>query len=649
MTGGNGMAGPAAERKPAVLLVVDDNEMNRDLLCRRLASRGYVTRGAESGAQALALLEREPVDLVLLDVMMPEMSGLEVLRRIREDAPAAELPVIMATALDESRDVVEALGLGANDYVTKPLDMAVVAARVETHLALRRANEEVRRLNRHLARAQERITELVGSGAEAFRDFAGWSRSTAAGVAGTLGVAEVAVFLLQGDGLHPVGEPALQAPSLADLDAAAGAPSGVLTWGSEAVAPVLGPRGDVLGAVAARGRLGPWDDVDLRLLRSFAQQAGGALEMHRMREELAAEARRRAAAAAAGAAAREVLRICPSCWSCFGAETESCPEDGWKLREDHELSRRLLDRYQLRRVLGEGGMGTVFEARDERLGRDVAIKIIKPEHFHNAPMRRRFEREARTIAEIAHPGVVSLFDSGDLGDGSLYIVMELLRGWDLADVYRLCGPGTPWQVGQLLRQGAAALAAAHRRGIVHRDVKPDNVFLVPDAGRFQVKLVDFGLARRIAQDTRLTQSGLIVGTPAYMAPEQVAGREVDQRTDVYCFAAVAYQALVGRGVTTETEIDRVFVDVVRNPPPLVSELLPRVPEEVDEAFRAALAKAPDERPGDVEAWVGSFVHLVEQLPARSKGWVFPPPGAAERGVAPPATTVVRAGPDATGP
>ena len=621
----------------AALLVVDDNEANRDLLSRRLVTAGYAVAAVSSGPEALAALSEGRFDVVLLDVMMPEMDGLEVLRRIRARFGVTELPVVMASALGESRDLVEALRLGANDYVTKPLDMQVVLARVGTQLALRRASEEVTRLAAQLKAAQERISTLLATGGEAFLDFGRWARSMAEGVAGTLGARELSVWLLQEEAFVAVAASTVLPPAPA---AVALLPAGesLHVSGVRAIAPIRGPRGDLLGALVADGKA-DWDDVERGLLLGFAHQLGGALELHRMKEQLAA-ARQKSSRLPGETLSLEILYVCPTCARCYGPQARHCEDDGTALSEPRNLPHRVLDRYQLTRVLGEGGMGTVFEAHDEKLDRVVAVKVVKPEHFQNATMRRRFIQEAHAIAAIRHPNVVDLFDSGDLGDGSMFLVMERLHGRDLADLVRLSGCGTPAQVAALLRQGAAALGAAHRSGIVHRDIKPENVFLCPEDDGFRVRLLDFGLAKRVDGGRKLTQSGLIVGTPAWMPPEQISGREVDVRTDVYSFAAVCYQALVGRGVTMETDLDRVFVDVVRNPPPLVSTLLPEGTPQVDEGFRAALAKNPDSRPREVEAWAEALAAALEGLPARGAGWVFPPPGGPPRG--PTATTVITA-------
>ncbi|MFN7990163.1 MAG: response regulator [Thermoanaerobaculia bacterium] len=623
----------------AAVLVVDDNEANRDLLSRRLVSAGYAVAVASSGPEALAALSEGRFDAVLLDVMMPEMDGLEVLRRIRARFGVSELPVVMASALGESRDLVEALRLGANDYVTKPLDMPIVLARLGTQLALRRAGQDVARLAAQLRAAQERISTLLSTGGEAFLDFGRWARSMAEGVGGTLGARELSVWLLQEEAFVSVAGASAAPPAPAAVALLpAGGPLAIS--GERAVAPVRGPRGDLLGALVADGKR-EWDDVERGLLLGFAHQLGGALELQRMKEQLAA-ARQKSSRFPGTTQALEILYVCPSCGRCYGPHEKACAVDGTPLSEPRSLPHRVLDRYELTRVVGEGGMGTVFEAYDEKLDRIVAVKVVKPEHFQNATVRRRFVREAHAIAAIRHPNVVDLFDSGDLGDGSMFLVMERLEGRDLSDLHRLSGCGTPAQVASLLRQGAAALGAAHRQGIVHRDIKPENVFLCPDGSGFRVRLLDFGLAKRVDGDRKLTQSGLIVGTPAWMPPEQISGREVDERTDVYSFAAVCYLALVGRGVTTESDLDRVFVDVVRNPPPLVSTLLPGTPSAVDESFRAALAKDPAARPRDVEAWAGELAERLEGLPARGAGWVFAEAGAGFRGST--ATTVITARP-----
>jgi serine/threonine protein kinase len=344
----------------------------------------------------------------------------------------------------------------------------------------------------------------------------------------------------------------------------------------------------------------------------FARLLGGAVEMSRLRRQLSvAQARQAETRRQMHDRGIATLQICPVCRRCFDHTATACEEDGTPLEAPRPVPYRLLGRHRFLRVLGEGGMGLVLSAHDEKLGRDVAVKLIRPERWSHVEVRQRFEREARAVARIQHPGVVELHDSGELEDGTAFLVMENLTGSDLANVLKVHGPGTRAQVARLVRQGCAALAAAHRAGVIHRDVKPENVFLVRDPAGFRVKLVDFGLAKSLTLEQGLTQSGMVVGTPAYMAPEQVQGREVDARSDLYSFAAVAYEALTGRKAITGTDLGRVFIHVLTTVPEPVSTLVPGLPPEVDEAFGAALSKDPEDRPGDVEAWASALASALE--------------------------------------
>jgi len=603
------------------LLVVDDNEMNRDMLARRLVQRGFQVAVAEGGREALDAVAATRFDLILLDVMMPGISGLDVLRTLRESYSVADLPIIMATARDSSEDIVEALQLGANDYVTKPLDFSVVLARIQAQISLKRAQDEVHRLNGQLVEAGERISRLVESSAQAMQDVPAWAETVARDLAAAVGAVEIGAFVVDGDEIAPLVDSELAPPSVEKVREATRRKSRLE---GDVVLPVFGMTGDLVGALVVAGKRALWDRDEERLLASFAHQLGGALELLRTRHELeAAKERRLATRQELVSRGVELLLLCPLCGRCYDHQAERCRADGVALESPRLLPYRILGRYRLVQLLAEGGMGSVFRAEDEKLARDVALKIIKPEHFNDPALRVRFEYEARALARIDHPGVISIFDSGELEDGSLFLVMEMLRGLDLAEVIRRYGRGNLQQVAALLRLGGAALTAAHRAGLVHRDIKPENVFLVdrPDGG-FRVKILDFGLAKPLAGDVHLTQTGHIVGTPAYMSPEQVSCREVGVRSDLYSFAAIVYEALVGRRVTIKEELAAIFVDVLQNEPPSVSALLSEVPipVEIDEAFLWALSKEPEQRPADVDQWVASFVDRLESLPSDVAGW-----------------------------
>ncbi len=265
-------------------------------------------------------------------------------------------------------------------------------------------------------------------------------------------------------------------------------------------------------------------------------------------------------------------------------------------------------------------MGTVFRAYDQRLEREVAVKVIKAEIFNQEAMRNRFEREARAVARIDHPAVVAVFDYGEIEDGSLYIVMEWLRGLDLARVLQLHGPGRPRDVAALVRQAGAGLAAAHARQLVHRDVKPANIFLTAAPDGFGVKVLDFGVAKELSRDSKATQTGMIVGTPRFMSPEQLLSKPIDARSDIYSLAAVAFQALTGELLVRAEDFAQVLVEVVNQEPPKVSAILAQAPKELDQLFAQALAKDAEQRPEDVGAWAVELADSLERLRIDRKAW-----------------------------
>ncbi len=600
------------------LLVVDDNEMNRDMLARRLHQKGFSVATAVGGGEALRMIDAEPFDLVLLDVMMPEISGLDVLRMLRSTRSVTDLPVIMATAKDQSHDVVEALRLGANDYVTKPLDFNVVLARVETQLSLKRASDEVKRLNDELRGAQERIAWLMESSANALSDVGAWARVVAIELTKALAARRIVIWNAADD--IPRGETWPDLPSPEALRAAANARRFIVK-GDTTVVPVTGMSGDVFGALLIEGKAGQWSEAETRLITSFAYQLGGATELQQTRTELAeAEERTRARRQELAAQGIEIVQICSICKRCFGAASQTCDDDGQPLESPRFIPYIIGERYRLVSLIGQGGMGMVFHSYDQRLDRNVAIKIISADHFDDPSVRMRFEQEARAAARIGHIGVATIYDSGELPDGSGFIIMERLHGCDLGQLIRQYGPGTPWQVASLLRQASAALHAAHAAGLLHRDIKPENIFLEERAGGFGAKLLDFGIAKPIDLDTNLTRGGTILGTPAYMAPEQLSGKTLDARSDIYSFAAVAYEALVGRAVTLEKTLGKVIIDVIQNDPPRVSTLLHSTPQLIDDAFRGALSKDRDMRPSRVDTWVAEFVDVLEGMTPQVTGW-----------------------------
>jgi CheY-like chemotaxis protein len=405
------------------LLVVDDNEENRDVLSRRLQKRGFAVLTAESGQRALEIIEAQRVDLVLLDVMMPGLTGLDVLRILRESPATEDLPVIMATAKTDSEDIVEALELGANDYVTKPLDFPIVLARVQAQLRSRR---QVR--------------------------------------------------------------PAEPAASVVDA-----------------------------------------------------------------------------------------------------------------LESEVKLGAVLAGRYRLDSRIGRGNFGAVYRATHLDLDRGVAVKVLQSNLGTGTEAMTRFRREGMAACRVKHPNAVSVLDFGITPGGVAYLVMELLEGWSLDEELNQEGVLDPRRCAEIMVPVCRALAEAHSVGIVHRDVKPANIFLHRTATAEVPKVVDFGIAKIVGQAAvaqKLTVEGWILGTPAYMAPERFGSHGFDAKSDVYSVGVTLYQMLAGRLPFIAEDDDPMSVVAlhVRQAPVALRRLDPSLPPALDTLVQRTLKKRAVNRP-----------------------------------------------------
>ncbi len=296
-------------------------------------------------------------------------------------------------------------------------------------------------------------------------------------------------------------------------------------------------------------------------------------------------------------------RVCPTCFGRYPADFNVCPKDATKLEnasgdrnEDPLLGAVLGSTYKVERVLGEGGMGRVYEASHLRLSsRRFAVKVLHAEYARNNDVLSRFQREAEAAASIAHPHVLEVFDVARTDDGRPYIVGELLQGQDfheyLDKVRRLDVPTAI----AISRQIASALQAAHDKGIVHRDLKPENVFIVRGLGAPFAKILDFGISKVEGKDTALTRTGMIMGTPNYMAPEQARGEKVDARIDVYALGAMMYRMLTGKRAFDGTDATQIMTAVMTEEPKRPRALAPDLPEAIEVLVQRAMAKDPADR------------------------------------------------------
>ena len=264
--------------------------------------------------------------------------------------------------------------------------------------------------------------------------------------------------------------------------------------------------------------------------------------------------------------------------------------------------------YEVTEVLGRGGMGAVWAARHLRLpGKRVAIKVLLGTSVGEQALAR-FRREAEIASRIGHPNIVEVLDFNTLGDGTPYQVLEFLDGESLGQRLRR-GPIPQAETMDLVLQVGSALRAAHRAGVVHRDLKPDNIFLCPtDSGGVvhnRIKILDFGISKIRGSQTLQTQESILIGTPQYMSPEQASGKNqtVDQRTDVFALGAIVYEMLAGRPAFSGDSVVAVIMDVVQGIPTPLASLVPSLPPAVDRAIARALAKRPEDR----FAEIGDFV------------------------------------------
>ncbi len=404
---------------PFVVLVVDDSDVNRELFSRYLELEGHRVLPASSGAEALERIAQEAVDLVLLDVMMPGIDGFEVLETIRKEHTPEELPVIMATAKDQSEDVVKAFGLGANDYVTKPLDLRVLTVRVQSQLRAKIVAQ---------ARRSETVTKTT--------------------------------------------------------------------------------------------RIEP----------------GTVLE----------------------------------------------------------------GKYRLDSLIGQGSFGAVYRAMHLTLDREVAVKLLDAVQPGDE-LLARFQREGISACRIQHPNAVAIMDFSVTATGVPFLVMELLRGNTLEDELNRRGRLPAKRCAQILIPVCGVLSEAHSLGIIHRDVKPQNIFLHQSRHGEWVKVLDFGIAKLIgdvAAEQELTLEDGVIGTPIYMAPERFVKVPYDGRADVYSLGVMLYEMLVGKPpffFVGTSPLKVIYAHMNEDPRP-PSELNPELTPEVEALVLRALDKDIERRP-----------------------------------------------------
>ena len=275
-------------------------------------------------------------------------------------------------------------------------------------------------------------------------------------------------------------------------------------------------------------------------------------------------------------------KICPTCGTEYPADERFCPRDGSALKSRDGgsgiIGSIIADRYLVLSKLGEGGMGRVYLAEHVKMGRKSAVKVMNPGTVNDADAISRFNREAANASRISHQHVAQVYDFGETSDGLIYLAMEYVEGEKLTDILARDGALPPERAGEIVRQVAEALSVAHDMGIVHRDLKPDNIMLAKFRdGSDCVKVVDFGIAKAAGVEAqKVTKTGLVIGTPEYMSPEQIAGDPLDGRSDIYSLGLVAFNMLTGRLPFPSKTAQESVIMRLTEPPMRLGQMRPQI-------------------------------------------------------------------------
>jgi serine/threonine-protein kinase len=277
------------------------------------------------------------------------------------------------------------------------------------------------------------------------------------------------------------------------------------------------------------------------------------------------------------------------------------------------------DRYHIIKKLGEGGMGTVYLAEHVKMGRKSALKVMNPGMNSDPDAIARFNREASNASRLSHPNICGIYDFGETPDGLIYLAMEFIEGKALTDLIEVDGSLAPARAASIVHQTGDALQVAHDAGIVHRDLKPDNIMVTKNRdGSDLVKVVDFGIAKASSSDAqKVTKTGMVVGTPEYMSPEQLSGDKLDGRSDIYSLALVAFNCLTGKLPFPSETAQEAMIMRLTDRPRMLSEIRPDIawPEKLQEVMDRGLARDADERYQSAAQFGRDFAEAVSGMSA----------------------------------
>jgi hypothetical protein len=348
------------------------------------------------------------------------------------------------------------------------------------------------------------------------------------------------------------------------------------------------------------------------------------------------------------------LKLCPTCGAEYPANERFCPRDGTALRAQGAAGNDLVgsiiaERYHVMKKLGEGGMGQVYLAEHVKMGRKSAVKVMNPGMVHDADAISRFNREASNASRINHPNVAGIYDFGETPEGLIYLAMEFIEGEALTDIVKSNGALAPARAANITRQAAEGLAVAHEMGIVHRDLKPDNIMIAKNRdGSDCVKVVDFGIAKAAgAENQKVTRTGMVVGTPEYMSPEQLAGDKLDGRSDIYSLALVAFNMLTGKLPFPSETVQESMIMRLTDKPKALGEMNPSMSwtPEAQRVMDKALERDAKLRYQSASDFGKELYEALSDMPAPAVGeggtlMMAPVPATRVGGAAPPAAAPI---------
>ena len=357
----------------------------------------------------------------------------------------------------------------------------------------------------------------------------------------------------------------------------------------------------------------PYSQRDKNLLEAIASQVGVVYENSLLKEKVDIEEKiKKEVLSKLEEQNINLVKECPKCGLCFDSNINICDKDGAELILSLPVERVVDNKYRLDKLLGKGGMGAVYKAEDLRLGRSVAIKMLRGNMFNDEDSIRRFEREAKTSAKLTHPNIVAIYDYGQLATEGAYLVMEMVTGLTLKSKLAEEKMLVPSLVAELFEQILEAIKAAHSSAIIHRDLKPDNVLITEISGRKIVKILDFGIAKIKSTDkidpNSLTLPGTIMGTFGYMPPEQFSGEDIDERADIFALGVMIIECLTGNKPFLGKTLYEIMGTMLKRPYHLPGNL-PEI-KNLDLKLQKCIAPDPENRFHSIDEMVAEIIPAI---------------------------------------